>query len=146
MLVKDFLQGNPHQLITARESTSVHEAMALLINNKISCLPVVNDDAELIGIISEKDIFRAAHKSPSDFTKAKVADLMTSDLIVGLAEDECDYIAGVMTQNRIRHVPIVKEKRLIGLVSVGDIVKSQLTSIKIENRYLKQYIHDQYPG
>lgn len=146
MLVKDFLQANPRRLITARTSTPIPEAMALLIDNRISCLPVVNDEIELLGIISDKDIFRAAHKSPGDFTKATVADLMTADLIVGLSEDECDYIAGVMTKNRIRHVPIVDEKKLIGLVSVGDIVKSQLTSAEIENRYLKQYIHDKYPG
>jgi CBS domain-containing protein len=140
------LQNNPRKVITTTETTSVPEAMALLIENRISSLPVVNDSVELIGIISDKDIFRAAFEKPRDFTQASVADLMTTDLIVGLAEDDCDYIAGVMTKNRIRHVPIVDGRRLIGLVSVGDVVKSRLTSVEIENRYLKKYIHDQYPG
>ena len=146
MTVKDFLQSNPRQVVTARPSTPVKEAMALLIDKRISCLPVVDDAIDLIGIISDKDIFRAAHNDPNGFIDTTVGDLMTTDVIVGLADDECDYIAGVMTKNRIRHVPIVEEKRVIGLVSVGDIVKSTLSSVKIENRYLRQYISDKYPG
>jgi CBS domain-containing protein len=146
MQVKDFMKDNPRQIVTARETTPIPEAMALLIDNKISCLPVVGDNLRLIGIISDKDIFRAAHKDPGGFTGASVADFMTSDLIVGLADDNCDYIAGIMTKNRIRHVPIVDQDRLVGLVSLGDIVKSRLTTVEIENRYLRRYINDKYPG
>jgi len=61
-------------------------------------------------------------------------------------DDEVSYIAGVMTNNRIRHVPIVENKQLAGLVSVGDVVKTQMENIQIENRYLKQYIDGSYPG
>jgi CBS domain-containing protein len=146
MLVRDFMKNNPHQIITARETTTVPEAMALLIDNKISCLPVVGDNVKLIGIISDKDIFRAAYKDPGGFTRTKVGDLMSTNLIVGLADDDCDYIGGIMTKNRIRHVPIVEEQRLVGLVSLGDFVKSKLTTAEIENRYLRQYIDDKYPG
>ena len=146
MEVKDFLKSNPRAIITARESTTVPEAMALLIDNRISCLPVVADGDELVGIVSDKDIFRAAYKNPGGFTQSAVRDIMTTDLIVGLADDDFDYIAGVMTNNRIRHVPIVQNRRLAGLLSLGDIVKSHLSTIQIENRYLRQYIDDTYPG
>jgi CBS domain-containing protein len=120
--------------------------MARLIENRISCLPVVSDSGEVVGIISDKDIFRAAFRDPQNFTEKNVNHLMTTNLIIGLPDDELDYIAGVMTNNRIRHVPIVQDKRLVGLLSVGDIVKSQMKNIQIENRYLKKYIHDEYPG
>lgn len=146
MRVRDFLQSTPRQVITATPETTVPQAMARLIENRISCLPVVNNTAELVGIISDKDIFRAASVDPEGFTGKKVDDLMTTDLIIGLPDDEFDYIAGVMTNNRIRHVPIVQDKRLVGLLSLGDIVKSQLKNIQIENRYLKKYIHNEYPG
>ena len=146
MKVADFMKDDPREIITAEADTNIREAMALLLDNRISCLPVVNDQIELLGIISDKDIFRAAYKDPETFTQKVVEDLMTTDLIVGLAGDDFDYIAGMMTKNRIRHVPIVENKRLTGLLSLGDIVKSHLTSIKIENRYLKMYIEDAYPG
>ena len=71
---------------------------------------------------------------------------MSTNLIVGLPEDDVAYIAGVMTENRIRHVPIVDRDRIIGLLSVGDIVKTQIENIKVENRYLWQYIEGSYPG
>lgn len=146
MKVKEFIEKNPKKVITATPNTLIQHAMTRLIENAISCLPVEGSQGELLGIISDKDIFRAAHKNPGDFIDAKVSELMTTDLIVGVPDDEFDYIAGVMTQNRIRHVPIVERKRLIGLISVGDVVKSQLKSIEIENRYLRKYITDSYPA
>lgn len=146
MKVADFMRDNARQIITARTDTKIQDAMALLLDNKISCLPVVNDQIELAGIVSDKDIFRAAYRDPGGFINGSVGEIMSTDLIVGLAEDDFDYIAGLMTKNRIRHVPIVENKQLKGLLSLGDIVKSRLTSIKIENRYLKMYIEDAYPG
>lgn len=146
MKVADFMRDNARELITVRAETGIREAMALLIDNKISCLLVVNDQNELNGIVSDKDIFRSAYKDSEGFIDGAVGDIMSTDLIVGLAEDDFDYIAGLMTENRIRHVPIVENKQLKGLLSLGDIVKSRLTSIKIENRYLKMYIEDVYPG
>ena len=146
MLVKEILKSKERAVVTARPSTAVPEAMELLISNGISCLPVVNDDDELVGIISDKDIFKKAHRDPQGFTKTTVNDLMTADLIVGLADDEISYIAGVMTNNRIRHVPIVEDRKLMGLVSVGDIVKTQMEHMEIENRYLRSYIDGSYPA
>jgi CBS domain-containing protein len=146
MKVRDFMRNNPRQVITARENTLIPATMSLLLQNQISCLPILDDQAELVGIISDKDIFRAAYEDPHGFVDLSVKQLMTTNLLVGLADDDLDYIAGVMTNNRIRHVPIVENKRLIGLLSVGDIVKSQLKNIQIENRYLWKYISDEYPG
>ena len=146
MQVKDCLKKKNRETVTIGPDAAIPEAMDLLISNRISCLPVVQTDRQLIGILSDKDIFRHAFAQPHDFTKAKVRDLMTTDVIVGVADDSLDYIGGVMTKNRIRHVPIVDKSTLIGLLSVGDIVSSQLTTIEIENRYLRQFIKDQYPG
>ena len=146
MQVKDILKSKNREVVTATTGTSVPEAMKALISNKISCLPVVSEQNELQGIISDKDIFKKVHEDPEGFCDCKVGELMSTELIVGLMEDEIAYIAGVMTNNRIRHVPIVEDSQLKGLVSVGDIVKTQMEHIKVENRYLKQYIAGDYPA
>ena len=71
---------------------------------------------------------------------------MTTELIVGIEDDLVDYIATLMTNNRIRHIPIMRGASMIGLVSVGDVVKARLSDMAVENRYLKQYIRGDYPG
>lgn len=146
MLVKDLLKQKSRDPITVSKGTNVLAAMQLLIEHKISCLPIVDDDRRLIGIISDKDIFTAVYDRQDSFVAYKVADLMATDLIVGVETDDVNYIAGLMTNNRIRHIPIVERDRLTGLISVGDVVKAQMTTIEVENRYLRKYIHGEYPG
>jgi len=146
MLVSECLKRKNRDLITVGPEVKVPEAMKLLLTNRISCLPVVDDNRRLIGILSDKDIFKRAYEDSQGFTGACVRDLMTTDVIVGVPDDTLDYIGGVMTKNRIRHIPILDNREVVGLISVGDIVSSQLTSFEIENRYLRLYIKDQYPG
>ena len=146
MLVKDVLRAKQREVVTARRETTVQQAMDMLISNKISCLPVLDAKNCLIGILSDKDIFRRVYDDPKGFQSATVGELMTEDVLVGIPDDELSYIAGIMTNNRIRHVPIVEEEQLVGLVSVGDVVKTQMEQVQIENRHLKQYIGGDYPG
>jgi len=146
MQVKDILKHKKRETITTTPRTSIPEAMRLLITNQIGCLLVVEEPGNLIGIISDKDIFRRAYEDPDNFRSATVQDLMTTDLIVSVVDDQIGYIAGIMTNNRIRHIPVVDGKHLVGLVSIGDIAKVQMENVKIENRYLKQYIEGNYPG
>lgn len=146
MRVQDVLRDKGKTTITATAETPIVEAMGTLIKNRISCLPVVDEKDQLVGIVSDKDIFKAVHEDLENFKKYNVGQVMTTDLIVGLEDDDISYIAGLMTKNRIRHVPIVEQQSLKGLVSIGDVVKTQMTNIEIENRYLKLYINGSYPG
>jgi CBS domain-containing protein len=146
MLVRDQLKANPKRLVTARPATEILEAMQLLIEHRISCLLVTDAAGQLAGIVSDKDIFTVCYEKHCDFTSLTIGDLMTTNLIVGVETDELSYIAGLMTNNRIRHVPIVEEDRLIGLISIGDVVKAQMANMEVENRYLKQYINGSYPA
>ena len=143
MTIKDILN---QKVITTTKTQSLSEAMRILIDNRISCLPVVESDGKLIGIVSDKDIFRKVHETSGAYLNVSVGDCMSTDLIIGVPEDEVAYIAGVMTENRIRHVPICDKDKMIGLISIGDIVKTQMEKIQGENRYLKQYISGDYPG
>ena len=143
MTIKDILHK---KVITVDKSEKLTRAMHVLIENRISCLPVVDAEGRLIGIISDKDIFKKVHETSGKYHEVSVGECMSTDLIVGLPDDEVSYIAGIMTENRIRHVPIVEGDHMIGLISIGDIVKTQMENIKVENRYLKEYISGKYPA
>jgi len=146
MQVRDVLRSKSKKLVTARESLDILGAMSLLIENRISCLLVTDEERNLRGIISDKDIFRVCYEKHCDFTSMTLTDLLTSDVIVGVEDDELGYIAGLMTNNRIRHVPIVDGEKLVGLVSIGDVVKTQMADLQAHNRYLHQYIDGSYPA
>jgi CBS domain-containing protein len=146
MRVRDLLQSKQRAVISTVPAIPITKAMALMIDHQISCLPVLDEDGKLLGIISDKDIFRQLHKDRANIDLVTVGELMTTDVIVGVEEDEVSYMAGIMTKNRIRHIPILKGDQVVGLVSVGDIVKTQMSTIEIENRYLWQYINGSYPG
>jgi len=140
MLVRTLLESKPRDLITTAPDTSVEKAMDLLITHNIGCLPVVETGGKLVGIISDKDIFRKIHETKGKYHELAVRDLMTTDLIVGLPDDDIEYIAGVMDNNWIRHIPVVEGDRLTGLVSIGDVNRVRTSRHEIENRYLKLYM------
>ncbi len=146
MLVKDLLKAKSKELVTADDSLGIREAMRVLIENKISCLLVTDNDNNLRGIMSDKDIFKLCYEKHCDFASTSLSDLVTSDVIVGVESDDLGYIAGLMTNNRIRHVPIVDGEKLVGLVSIGDVVKAQMADLEAHNRYLHQYIDGSYPA
>lgn len=146
MVVRDILKVKPGKVITVSQDTKIVEAMGILIDNKIGCLPVVDSNKRLVGIISDKDIFMAVYKDLKSFESATMLDIMTANLIVGVPDDDLEYIAGLMTKNRIRHIPVMEDDELVGMISIGDLVKSQIDDMEIENRYLRQYIDGSYPG
>ena len=147
MKVRDILRTKNHSEVhTISPDTLLATAMTILIEKKISCLPVMDKDKALIGIVSDKDIFRCVHEFPNDFGSRTAASVMTTELIIGVEEDLVDYVASLMTNNRIRHIPIMDGASMVGMVSVGDVVKARLNDVQVENRYLKQYILGDYPG
>ena len=147
MKVRDILRTKSYSDVhTISQDTILSTSMTILIEKQISCLPVLGEDKSLKGIVSDKDIFRCVHALPNDFGTKTAESVMTTELIVGIEDDLVDYIATLMTNNRIRHIPIMRGASMIGLVSVGDVVKARLSDMAVENRYLKQYIRGDYPG
>lgn len=139
MLVRTILEEKNRQLITGSSETTIKEAMELLIKNGIGCLPILDDNKKLVGIVSDKDIFQRIHETEGDYRTVRLSEIMSVDLVVGLPEDTLKYVAKIMDKNWIRHLPIVDGDELIGLVSQRDIIKTQAENIKAENRYLKLY-------
>lgn len=145
MLVKEVLEVKKRQVVGIVPTANLVEAMKKLIENRISCLPVVDDRGQLVGIVSDKDIFRTVYEHQDSFRGFTVREMMTSDVLVGVVDDDVNYVAGIMTKNRIRHLPIMDDGKLVGLISVGDVVAAQMEHMVIENRYLKLYIEGTGP-
>lgn len=146
MFVRDLLKSKNREIITTAAETGIDEAMGLLIDNAISCLPVLSSSGKLEGIVSDKDIFRLIFEHRTDFKSFRVSDVMSKDVLVGLADDDMNYVAGMMMKNHVRHIPIVERDKLIGMISQSDIVKTQMKRMTVENRYLKLYFDGDYPG
>ncbi|MEK7775147.1 MAG: CBS domain-containing protein [Candidatus Zixiibacteriota bacterium] len=146
MIVRDILDSRPRAVVTTDTQTTVIAAMQLLINNKISCLPVVSQSGELQGIVSERDIFRLVYDNPAHFQSCPVGQIMSTDVITASLHDDVDHIASLMTQHRFRHVPILEGNTIVGLISIGDVVKVRLAQAEDENRHLHKFIDGNYPA
>lgn len=144
MKVSDLLKSKGNKVITITSDRPIFEAMKKLGENKISSLLIMDSADKLIGIISERDIFKSATANYESLKTQKVADLMSTKLIVGVEDDEIDYVMGVMTQNRTRHLPIMDKDKLVGIISIGDIVKFLLHETSVRNRYLEDMIQGKY--
>lgn len=146
MKVKDILAVKGSRVVTVEKNTSILDAMLIHSANRVGSLLVVDNDGSILGIIGARDVLMAVVNHLEEIKTLTVEKIMTTNLIVGTPDDKLDYILSVMTENRIRHVPIFEGKELKGLVSIGDVVKAQLKETKVENKYLKDYIADKYPG
>ncbi len=110
--------------ITIRPEQTVRDALALLAKHNIGALIVVNTASTPVGILSERDIVREAARNEQVFGRA-VGEIMTRNVITGVPEDDLASVANVMTEKRIRHLPVVTGGKLIGIISIGDVVKAQ---------------------
>jgi CBS domain-containing protein len=125
--------------ITIRPEQSVREAVALLSRHTIGALIAVNAANTPVGIISERDIVREAARDEQVFARS-VGDIMTRDVITGLPQDDLLSVANTMTEKRIRHLPVVDKGKLVGIVSIGDIVKAQRDKYRGEVETLETQI------
>jgi CBS domain-containing protein len=146
MKVKDILEKKGSHVWTVGENATIHDALGLLLDHRIGALVVLDEKNQIAGIISERDIIRECFKHSRQTETTHVSEVMTRKLIVGTLEDPMDYIMGIMTNNRIRHIPIIQEGKLQGMISIGDVVKAQLQDTEYENRYLKDYMFGTGPG
>lgn len=141
MKIKDVLTSKGGTIFTIDQNKSVLEGMSLIVPNKIGSLIVLDESGKITGIFSERDALRQCYLNPGNFQNIPIKDVMTKSIVVAEPEDEVDYVLGVMTQNKFRHTPIVnKQGNLVGIVSIGDLVKVQLNEKDFENKYLMQYI------
>jgi CBS domain-containing protein len=146
MKAKDILAAKGNRVVTIEKDTKVIDAMLIFSANRVGSLLIVDRNNNILGIIGARDVLMAVVNHPDTIKTITVDTIMTTNLIIGTEDDHVDYILAVMTENRIRHIPIMNGKELKGMVSIGDVVKALLKEKDVENRYLKDYIADKYPA
>ena len=131
-------------LVTVGQDETVSVAIRSLAEHDRGSLPVHDDKGDLVGIITERDIVRNCVAHSKDCAKMKVRDVMSKQVVVGIPEDDLDYAISVMKQKRIRHLPIVDNKKVLGMISMRDLFGVQLEESKTHVRFLSDYISGGY--
>ncbi len=140
MKIRDILKSKDDTLLTIEQNKTVHDAIKILFKNKVGALLVLEAGGKLEGIISERDVLWECVDRDHSLRQTLVKDIMTKKLIIGVPDDDVTYSMGIMTQNRIRHLPILQDEETVGIISIGDLVNAQLDEQEFDNRYLQQYM------
>lgn len=144
MTLNDILRTKGSTVYTIAPTATLGDVVRSLMAHRCGALLVCADPncaRGMIGIISERDLLRACAEHEGSIGALPVTDYMTMDLVTGSPDDSIEHTMATMTDNRIRHLPVLDHDRLAGMISIGDLVKSQLNQTVIENHYLKTYIH-----
>ncbi len=131
-------------LVTVGQDETISVAIRSLTEHDRGSLPVYDDKDEMVGIITERDIVRKCVAHSKDCAKIKVRDVMSKQLVIGTPEDDLSYAISVMKQQRIRHLPIVENKKVIGMISMRDLLGVQLEEYTAQARSLSDYISGRY--
>jgi len=145
MKVRDILKAKGEGFESIEPMRTIRDAMHKISEKKIGALLVMQDENP-VGIITERDIFRLMVTQGEGAFSKSVKEIMTENLIIGLPDDNVDAAMAYMTNNRFRHLPIMEGQKLIGIISIGDIVKAKVDNLQVENHYLKDYIAGKYPA
>ncbi|MGF7161783.1 CBS domain-containing protein [Rhodoligotrophos appendicifer] len=140
MTVATILKQKGHDVLSVSPDATIHAAARLLAEKRIGALVVVDEHRKVLGIISERDIVRAlAGAGPIDLD-AQVSSLMSSSVLTCRAEDTVAHLMSMMTENRVRHLPVIGPHGLDGIVSIGDVVKMRIAEAELEAEEMKRYI------
>lgn len=131
---------------TAYEADPVLSAVEMLVSNNIGALAILNAESNLSGIFSERDILRLVSSNASELSRLKVGDFMTRDIITGHPDDCVESAMSKMTEKRIRHLPILNHGRLMGMISIGDLVKSRLEETEYHKQQMENLVLGRYPA
>jgi CBS domain-containing protein len=142
MNIASILATKGDKVVTVRAEQSIREALGLLAQHNIGALVVVDDGRRPIGILSERDIVRTAVKNEALFTLL-VSQLMTRNLILGAPGDDLGAVGSTMVERRIRHLPVIDSGKLVGIVTIGDIVKAQRDRFQGEVDTLQTIVMEQ---
>ena len=141
MQISQLLRHKDPHVVTVEPSASVRDALALLARHRIGALVVSSGDGAVDGIVSERDVVRALHARGAGVLTARVAEIMTTQVDVASPDDHLEQLMRVMTDRRIRHLPVLVDGRLVGVVTIGDVVKSRMDELESDRESLLGYIN-----
>jgi len=140
MNVEQLLSGKGHDVISMQPHRTLSEAIRTLSEKRIGAVIVMGADGALVGILSERDIIRALGELGGAALESAVSRSMTSKVVTCRPQTSVDELMEIMTTGRFRHVPVVENGRVTGIVSIGDVVKHRVAAIEAESKAMRDYI------
>lgn len=140
MQVADLLRGKGSDVATVAPTDSVGQVVEALRTHNIGAVVVSTDGSSINGIVSERDIVRALSGNPAVLLDLTVTEIMTADVYTCSTTDRVEHLMSLMTEKRIRHLPVEIDGSLKGIISIGDVVKCRLSELETEARAMTDYI------
>lgn len=141
MTVASILGHKPGaKLISCKPSDNIEKIAQTLAEHRIGAIFILDEKKQLVGIVSERDIVRNMASDGSDFLSNTAADIMTKKVVTCLPSDTVTMLMGLMTENRVRHIPVMVDGKVEGVVSIGDVVKARIAAAEREAAEMMQYI------
>lgn len=140
MRVADILRTKGSSVVTIPATSTVTELLAKLAEYNVGALVVISSEGDVAGIVSERDVVRRLNDRGSDLLRAQVAEIMTSSVVTCTPNDSVESLTVTMTERRVRHVPVLSDGELVGIVSIGDAVKSRISQLEQDSEQLAAYV------
>jgi CBS domain-containing protein len=140
MRVVEVLRSKGVNVVSIAPTATLHEAAQLLFEHRIGALIVRDERDQVVGVLSERDIVATLARLASDALSTRVSEAMSSDVVKCSLEDSLEQLMQLMTEHRIRHLPVLENQKLVGVISIGDVVKHRISEVTDESRALTDYI------
>ena len=140
--ISTILDGKGRDVYSISPESPLKQMADEMLNKKIGSLVVTDKDSLLVAIISDRDFLNVVAKHTKDWEDISVSDVMTKEVITANPEDSLEQVMSVMTQHHIRHIPVMDNNKIVGLLALGDIINALLDKSLFQNELLKRYIKD----
>ncbi len=140
MIVSAILKGKGSAVVTAKSADSLHKISKIIAEHRIGAVIIAEPDGRPAGIVSERDIVNALAASGARALDKTAGEVMTRNLLTCEPGNSIDELMTIMTKSRVRHLPVVEQGRLVGIVSIGDVVKCKLDEASAEVGLLRDYV------
>ncbi|HET9112694.1 MAG TPA: CBS domain-containing protein [Burkholderiales bacterium] len=139
MIIRDILTIKGSEICAVSPSQTIADAIALMVQYDVGSL-VVRQDGVMMGLLTERDVLRRLNERGDSVVSQPVSAMMVTEPIIGHPDDTVDYVRGVMTENRVSHLPVMEGENLLGVISFHDVARACLNAADFENQLLKRYI------
>ncbi len=140
MQLKEILNKKGGQPVTVPATATVADAIRAMTEYRVGSVIVPNADGSPAGIFTERDVLKLCAEGRTDFAKMSIRPYMTCDMTTGKPSDTVSEVLAIMTTKRFRHMPVVEDGKMVGVVSIGDLVKAKLEETAFEAKVLREYI------
>ncbi len=140
MRISEVLRAKGASVVTLTPAATVQKLVEVLCSEGIGSVVITDSDKNVLGVVNERTVIEALHEHGPDALRATIGEIMSDTFQVAHLKDELAETATIMTECRVRHLPVIEEGEMVGLVSIGDIVKARISQLTDERDHLEDYI------